>query len=90
MAQRLKRWAVKLYCHRTFGQTPVLASLSQMQPTDNTALQEVTAFFSPRLPTAYSIQAHLHRRKEKKNLLQKKQETRHDVTAREKFTFLFM
>lgn len=47
MARRSQCWAVGPYCHRTFGQTPVLASLSQIQPTAICALQEVTASFSP-------------------------------------------
>lgn len=62
MVKRLWYWAVGPYCHRTFGQTPVFASLSQIQPTAVSSLQEVTAFFSP---PAHDIlfHAHLHRRK---------------------------
>lgn len=74
------------YGHRTFGQTPALASLSQIQPTAINTLQEVTAFFSP---AAHGVrfQAHLHRRKE--NTTEETGNT--PLCHREgKFAFLFM
>lgn len=74
------------YCHRTFGQTPVLASLSQIQPTAVSALQEVTSFFSPSAHGT-EFRAHLHGRRTKKILL-KKQEIGHGVTKRENSVYL--